>query len=63
MLLNISGFTTVDTGSVVKILLIANAKSSNIKTYYGENWSPSTDEIINQVIPLRYIDATQLSIS
>lgn len=55
--LNISGFTTVDTGSVVKILPIANAKSSNIKTYYGENWSPSTDEIINQVIPLRYIDA------
>ena len=55
--LNISGFTTVDTGSVVKILPIANAKSSNIKTYYGENWSPATDEIINQVIPLRYIDA------
>lgn len=58
--LNISGFTTVDTGSVVKILPIANAKSSNIKTYYGENWSPSTDEIINQVIPLRYIDANSV---
>ncbi|APJ03277.1 type II secretion system secretin GspD [Silvanigrella aquatica] len=58
--LNISGFTTVDTGSIVKILPIANAKSSNIKTYYGENWSPSTDEIINQVIPLRYIDANSV---
>ncbi|RDB35687.1 MAG: type II secretion system protein GspD [Spirobacillus cienkowskii] len=58
--LNIAGFTTVDTGSVVKILPIANAKSSNIKTYYGENWSPSTDEIINQVIPLRYIDANSV---
>ncbi|KAB8032001.1 type II secretion system secretin GspD [Fluviispira multicolorata] len=58
--LNISGFTTVDTGSVVKILPIANAKSSNIKTYYGENWSPSTDEIINQVIPLKYIDANSV---
>jgi general secretion pathway protein D len=58
--LNISGFTTVDTGSVVKILPIANAKSSNIKTYYGENWSPSTDEIINQVVPLRYIDANSV---
>jgi general secretion pathway protein D len=58
--LNISGFTTVETGSIVKILPIANAKSSNIKTYYGENWSPSTDEIINQVIPLRYIDANSV---
>ncbi len=58
--LNISGFTTVETGSVVKILPIANAKSSNIKTYYGENWSPSTDEIINQVIPLKYIDANSV---
>ncbi|MES2614855.1 MAG: type II secretion system secretin GspD, partial [Bdellovibrionota bacterium] len=54
--LNISGFTTVETGKIVKILPISNAKSSNIKTYYGSNWAPATDEIINQVIPLNYID-------
>jgi general secretion pathway protein D len=58
--LNISGFTTVDTGKVVKILSIANARSSNIKTYYGESWAPATDEIINQVVPLHYIDATSV---
>ena len=54
--LNISGFTTVETGKIVKILPISNARSSNIKTYYGENWAPATDEIINQVVPLQYID-------
>lgn len=58
--LNISGFTTVDTGKVVKILSIANARSSNIKTYYGESWAPATDEIINQVVPLHYIDASSV---
>lgn len=58
--LNISGFTTVETGAVVKILPIANAKSSNIKTYYGANWAPSTDEIITQVVPLRNIDANSV---
>jgi general secretion pathway protein D len=58
--LNISGFTTVETGKVVKILPIANAKSSNIKTYYGENWAPATDEIINHVVPLHYIDVTSV---
>jgi general secretion pathway protein D len=54
--LNISGFTTVETGKIVKILPISNAKSSNIKTYYGETWAPATDEVINHVVPLQYID-------
>ncbi len=58
--LNISGYTTVETGKIVKILAISNAKSSNIKTYYGENWAPATDEIINHVIPLHYIDVNSV---
>lgn len=58
--LNISGFTTVETGKIVKILPISNAKSANIKTYYGENWAPATDEIINHVIPLHYIDVNSV---
>lgn len=58
--LNVAGFTTVETGKIVKILPVANARSSNIKTYYGESWAPATDEIINQVIPLHYVDATSI---
>lgn len=58
--LNVAGFTTVETGKIVKVLPVANARSSNIKTYYGESWAPATDEIINQVVPLHYVDATSI---
>lgn len=59
--LNVAGFTTVDTGKVVKIVGTRQATSSNIKTYYGSNWSPMSDEIITQIIPLKYIDANTVS--
>lgn len=55
--LNVAGFTTVDTGRVVKIIPTRQATSSNIKTFYGSSWAPMTDEIITQIIPLSYIDA------
>ncbi len=55
--LNVAGFTTVDTGRVVKIIPTRQATSSNIKTFYGASWAPMTDEIITQIIPLTYIDA------
>jgi general secretion pathway protein D len=55
--LNVAGFTTVDTGRMVKIIPTRQATSSNIKTFYGASWAPMTDEIITQIIPLTYIDA------
>lgn len=55
--LNVAGLTTVDTGKVVKIVPTMQAKSANIKTFYGSSWSPMTDEIITQIIPLENIDA------
>ncbi len=58
--LNISGFTTVEAGRITKILPVVNARNSEIKTYYGESWAPSTDEIINQVVPLKFIDVNTL---
>ena len=58
--LNIAGLTTVETGKIVKIMTVSSAKSSNIKTYYGESWAPATDEIINQVVPMHYIDANSV---
>ncbi len=59
--LNVSGFTTVDTGKTVKIVPTRQATSSNIKTFYGAYWAPMTDEIITQIIPLMYIDAQTVS--
>ena len=55
--LNVAGYTTVDTGKAVKIVSTRQATSSNIKTFYGSSWTPMTDEIITQIIPLQYIDA------
>jgi general secretion pathway protein D len=55
--LNVAGYTTVDTGKAVKIVSVRQATSSNIKTFYGSGWTPMTDEIITQIIPLQFIDA------
>ena len=56
--LNIAGYTTVDTGKVVKILPLTTARSSNVKTFYGSKWAPATDEIITQIIPLHFTTAS-----
>ena len=58
--LNILELTTVETGKVIKIMKVRNAIRDNLKTYMGANWSPRTDEIITQIIPLKYIDGKQL---
>ncbi len=59
--LNILEYTTVETGKVIKIMKVRNAVRDNLKTYMGSSWSPRTDEVITQIIPLKYIDAKQLS--
>lgn len=59
--LNVAGFTTVDSGKMVKIVPKSSASGSNIKTFYGASWAPMTDEIITQIIPLNYIDAQTVS--
>ena len=59
--LNMIGLTTVETGKVIKIKRIVQAKKENIKTYLGASWAPRTDEIITQIIPLKYVDARAIS--
>ncbi len=58
--LNILGFTTVETGKIIKILPVRTAVKGNLKTFMGSNWTPRTDEVITQIVPLRYIDAKSL---
>ena len=58
--LNVAGFTTVETGRTVKVVATSKAVSSNIKTFYGASWAPRTDEIITQIVPLKYTDAKSL---
>ncbi len=58
--LNILGLTTVETGRVIKIMPIRTAVKGNLKTYLGAKWTPRTDEIITQMVPLRYINAKSI---
>ena len=58
--LNVLKLTTVETGRVIKIMPIRNALKGNLEIYQGSSWSPRTDKVITQIVPLRYIDAKQI---
>ena len=58
--LNMLNLTTVSTGKVIKIMKHRSAVRDNLKTYMGSSWAPRTDEVITQIIPLKYIDAKQV---
>ncbi len=55
--LNMLDLTTVETGKVIKIIPVRKAVKDNLRTYYGKEWAPSTDNVITQIVPLKYIDA------
>ncbi len=58
--LNLLGLTTVETGKVIKIMPVRTAVKGNLKTFLGASWTPMTDEIITQIVPLKYIDAKEI---
>ncbi len=58
--LNLLGLTIVETGKVIKIMPVRTAVKGNLKTFLGSNWTPMTDEIITQIVPLKYIDAKEI---
>jgi general secretion pathway protein D len=58
--LNLLGLTTVETGKVIKIVPVRSAVKSNLKTFLGATWTPLTDELITQIVPLKYISAKDI---
>jgi general secretion pathway protein D len=58
--LNLLALTTVETGKVIKIMPVRTAVKGNLKTFLGSSWTPMTDEIITQIVPLKYIDAKEI---
>lgn len=58
--LNMLGYTTVETGRVIKVIRVTDAVRSNLKTYLGSSWTPLTDELITQIVPLKYISAREI---
>ena len=58
--LNVLSLTTVETGKIIKILPVRTALKGNLKTYVGASWTPPTDEVITQIVPLKYIDSKKI---
>ena len=58
--LNVLRLTTVETGKILKIVPISTAVRGNLRTFLGSKWTPLTDEIITQIVPLKYVDAQSI---
>jgi len=61
-MLQVKGFTTVPgPGGVIKVIPIREAKESSIETIREGKPSPNRDHFVTRLIPLRYIDAADIS--
>lgn len=60
--LNQNGYAAVRNGRTLTIMDKSAAKNSDIPVHIGNNPAdiPINDEIVTQIIPVRYVDATQL---
>jgi type II secretory pathway component GspD/PulD (secretin) len=60
--LNQNGYAAVRNGRTLTIMEKSAAKNSDIPVQIGSNPAeiPRNDEIVTQIIPIRYVDATQL---
>ena len=58
--LEVHGFTTVQSGEVVKIIPSPDARSKSIETKLREEASEPEDKVVTQLIPLRYADPVEI---
>lgn len=62
-ILEVHGFTAVKAGNLYKILRIEGARERAVPTIVGQQPDPNrtTDEVITQIVPLKYSPAADLS--
>src|SRR5262249_17293376 len=58
--LQVKGFTTVNAGSVIKIVATKEAKSSTLETVLPSRKPAPTDEYITRLMPLKFVDANNM---
>ncbi len=58
--LEIHGFSTVESGSVTKIVPLPDAKADNIDTRLIGSGEETADRLVTRIIPLKYADADEL---
>jgi general secretion pathway protein D len=58
--LEVHGYTTIQSGEVVKIIPSPDARSKNIETRLREESSASRDKVVTQLIPLTYANPVEI---
>ncbi len=58
--LDIYGFATVDTGSVVKIIPAVDARGDNVDTRMAKIAEQTSDKLVTRIIPLTYASSDEL---
>ncbi len=58
--LEVHGYTTVESGEVVKIIPSPDARSKSIETKLREESASPEDRVVTQLIPLRYADPVEI---
>lgn len=58
--LQVKGFTTVPSGSIIKILPSGEAKSSTVDTIFPGTLPPINDETVTRLMPLINVDANNI---
>lgn len=58
--LEVNGFTTVPSGAVTKIVPAPEARAKSIKTRIEEEAGRPGDNVITQIVPLRYADPNEI---
>ena len=59
--LEVYGFTAIESGGLVKIVPLSEARTRSIETLIRESSGSSDDRVITQVIPLKYASAVLIS--
>jgi general secretion pathway protein D len=58
--LEVHGYAAVPSGEIIKIIPSPDARSKNIKTRLKEESGVPGDEVVTQIIPLRYADPNEI---
>ncbi len=59
--LEVYGYTAIETRGIVKIVPISEARTRSIETLIRESSGSSNDRVVTQVIPLKYANAVLIS--
>ena len=59
--LEVYGYTAIESGGLVKIVPLSEARTRSIETLMRESSGSSDDRIVTQVIPLKYANAVLIS--